>query len=596
MKRLFLLLPATLVIGLYSYLFFLTVTSDLNFYKFSYLVYGDFTATTAIIENFHRNALTWPLQYPLFCGEQITYHFGFMALVGLVEKLVPNLTIALNLVSIAALVFLVIFTYLVSLKLFKDKTVAALSPIVYLFNPSLEWVYLIRHVAHEGLKETIKVSNFFAAGPYRPSDVISVFWNLNTFINQRHLILGFALVLALIYIDLTGRRKTEQGRVEQSRVERFLLLKILGVLLLTIINKAALLIYLLYLGASFILANKYLAKIPICFFLRLIRKKCSLDKKQITWVVTKAKSSLLALGLIMVTTLLILQIFYGQFSRDLPNARIHYRPGFLVDSVQYKHSYPTFVKWTLYLVENFTLLPIAAVGGFILAYKSNKQNRLSHIALMATAFGSLFTAFIVRFSSDPAVNHKLVNFFIYLSAIYTIYFILKLKNIPLKALTLSWFILTLSLNLTADVIPYLNSDYARFLRPERSRVSKWILQHTSPTDCFLNLTYETMPITLTGRYVFFGWDYYPMSAGYNTLARREQIKFALKHLYRYNSKEKLCELMDKNNLKYIFLHLNNRAEKFADIQIFSDKFKSFPAEFKDSKSMIISYQKLCHDH
>ena len=585
------MVPAAIVIGLYSYLFFLTVTFDSNFYKFSYLVYGDFTATTAIIENFHHNALTWPLQYPLFCGKQITYHFGFMALVGLVEKLIPNLSIALNLVSITALVFLVIFTYLVSLKLFKDKTVAALSPFVYLFNPSLEWVYLIKRIAHEGLGETLKASNFFAAGPYRPSDVVSIFWNLNTFVNQRHLILGFALVLALIYLDLT-----EQGRVEQSRVERFLPLKILGVVLLTIINKAALLIYLLYLGMIFILANKYLAKILTCFFLKLIRRKCKLDKNQISQITTEVKRSLLALGFITAVTLLVLQIFYGQFSRDLPNAKIHYKPGFLVNSVQYEHSYPAFTKWFLYIAENFTLLPIAAVGGFILAYKSNKQNRLSHIALIATALGSLFTAFTVTFSSDPAVNHKLVNFFIYISAIYAIYFIVKLKNIPLKALIFSWFILTLSLNLTADVVPYLNSDYAQFLRPERSKVSRWILQHTNPTDCFLNLTYETMPITLTGRYVFFGWDYYPMSAGYNTLARREQIKFALARLYRYNSKEKLCELMKKNNLKYIFLHLNNRPEKFADIQIFSEKFKNFPAEFKDSKNMIISYQKLCYDH
>ena len=585
------MVPAAIVIGLYSYLFFLTVTFDSNFYKFSYLVYGDFTATTAIIENFHHSALTWPLQYPLFCGEQITYHFGFMALVGIVEKLIPNLTIALNLVSIAALVFLVIFTYLVSLKLFKDKTVAALSPIGYLFNPSLEWKNLIKHFAQEGLNNALHSSSFFGKGPYfDPTDIISVFWNLNTFVNQRHLILGFALVLALIYLDLT-----EQGRVEQSRVERFLPLKILGVVLLTIINKAALLIYLLYLGTVFILANKYAAKILTCFFLKLIRRKCKLDKKQISQTTTKAKRSLLALGFIMAVTLLVLQIFYGQFSRDLPNAEIHYKPGFLVNSVQYEHSYPAFTKWLLYIAENFTLLPIAAVGGFILAYKSNKQNRLSHIALIATAFDSLFTAFTVTFSSDPAVNHKLVNFFIYISAIYAIYFIVKLKNIPLKALIFSWFILTLSLNLTADVVPYLNSDYARFLRPERSRVSKWILQHTNPTDCFLNLTYETMPITLTGRYVFFGWDYYPMSAGYNTLARREQIKFALKHLYRYNSKEKLCKLMKKNNLKYIFLRPYRKIQVFANIQIFSEKFKNFPAEFKDSKNMIISYQKLCHD-
>jgi len=165
-------------------------------------LWSDFGAHIPLIRSFSygpnltRLLHGQPVESPLFPGEPIRYHFGFYALVGVLEKLGIRIDWALNLPSALGFFLLLILIFRLSYVLFANNSVALLSVLFFLFNGSLSF---LKFFQTHTIADVVTNTKFPSFGPWDGGG-ITAFWNLNIYTNQRHLALSYAIVLALLII------------------------------------------------------------------------------------------------------------------------------------------------------------------------------------------------------------------------------------------------------------------------------------------------------------------------------------------------------------------------------------------------------------
>jgi len=164
--------------------------------------WSDFASHIPLIRSFSFGN-NFPPQYPLFPGEPIRYHFLFYLIVGLMERAGVRIDIALNILSSLSFFFLLTMIYLLSIRLFKRKAVGIIAVILFLFNGSLSFLAFFKNfpLSQRTILDILTLNHFTSFGPYDGS-IVSAFWNLNIYTNQRHLALSFSLVLLTIYLML----------------------------------------------------------------------------------------------------------------------------------------------------------------------------------------------------------------------------------------------------------------------------------------------------------------------------------------------------------------------------------------------------------
>ncbi len=164
--------------------------------------WSDFASHIPLIRSFSFGN-NFPPQYPLFPGEPIRYHFLFYLIVGLMERVGVRIDIALNILSSLSFFFLLTMTYLLSVRIFKKRAVGIIAVILFLFNGSLSFLAFFKDfpLSQRTILDILTLNHFVSFGPYDGS-IVSAFWNLNIYTNQRHLALSFSLVLLTIYLML----------------------------------------------------------------------------------------------------------------------------------------------------------------------------------------------------------------------------------------------------------------------------------------------------------------------------------------------------------------------------------------------------------
>src|SRR3989344_4053225 len=161
-----------------------------------------FASTIPLIRSFSLGN-NFPPQYPLFPGEPIHYHFLFYFFVGFLEKIGMRIDYSLNILSTFGFFSLLIMIYALAKKFFHSKLVGILSIILFLFNGSFSFLEFFKThpLSTSTLNDIILNKTFPSFGPY-DGKIVSAFWNLNIYTNQRHLAGAFALSLFIIYFFL----------------------------------------------------------------------------------------------------------------------------------------------------------------------------------------------------------------------------------------------------------------------------------------------------------------------------------------------------------------------------------------------------------
>ena len=187
-----------LILAFASFLMFSTLGYEDGNILIKNKLYSDFLSHIPLIRSFSMGD-NLPPEYPHFSGEPIRYHFLFYFIVGMLEKLGLRIDIALNLMSVIGFAGLMIAIFLLARKITRSNFVGIGAVLTIVLNTSLSWIYyfFIGNNKLVNIGGILTRTDFAAFGPYNDT-IISAFWNLNIYTNQRHL--AFALLLLVLAI------------------------------------------------------------------------------------------------------------------------------------------------------------------------------------------------------------------------------------------------------------------------------------------------------------------------------------------------------------------------------------------------------------
>ncbi|MBI2031520.1 MAG: hypothetical protein HYT08_02785 [Candidatus Levybacteria bacterium] len=494
------------------WLMFSTFSYQNGSFRISSKVWSDFASALPLIRSFSQGA-NFPPEYPLFPGEPIRYHFLFYLMVGGLEKIGFPIDFSLNILSSISFLFLMMMIYLLAKKMFNSKSVGILSVVLFLFNGSLSFIEFFRlhPPSLNTINDIIINVNFPSFGPY-DGKIVSAFWNLNIYTNQRHLALSFALLLFLIYLNYPT----------QFLKKNIFLISINSFLVVTLffLNQPAFMIALLFL----------------LFFLIFEIKK------------------ILNFGIPFVIGVILFFIYSLSFSLQSLSLRL----GFLTPAPL------NAISFLNYWISNFGLYLILIPVSFLIIPKKLRLFLLPLLVLFLA--GNLF-----QFSRDIINNHKFFNFILIVGGIFVSNLIVSVwkkgKIINKTACVIIFTVLVLSGII--DLMPIKNDSIIIMQDAPNNPDIAFILNNTNPKDIILNSRFLYHPASLAGRPIFYGYPYFAWSYGYNT-QERERIYL---EIFRSPSKQTACNLLKKYNISYI--ELSDVPEEFINpnLDLWEKEFK-----------------------
>lgn len=455
--------------------------------------WSDFSATIPLIRSFSLG-FNFPPEYPLFAGGPIKYHFIFYLLVGLLEKIGLHIVLALNILSSISFLLLVASIYLIPRFIFKNKEVGIISVVIFLFNGSFGFLEFFKKypLSVNTISDIISNTSFSSFGPY-DGKVVSAFWSLNIYTNQRHLAFAYFsfLFLSFVFHYLSNRPK------------KFTLAK---TLLLAVYIGIFPFIHLAVFGMIGVSLLIYLAIYP------------------------KIRNRVLTIGIISLCLALPQIVYMGgsQIETKLIN------PGYLIENL----NLISFVNyWTL----NLGLIIFLAPLGFFLANPHQRKFLIPFLSFFI--LGN-----ILQLSPEIAANHKFFNLFLIGANFFTAFCLYKiyLKNVLGKILVVLTFPF-LILTGTIDFFPIINDSYVTIEDIPNNKFTTYIAENTPKDSVFLNSSYLYNPASLAGRKIFMGWPYFAWSAGYDTDTRQKEVV----ELFNPTSKKQYCLLLKEKDINYL---------------------------------------------
>jgi hypothetical protein len=501
-----------------SWLMFSTFSYSKGSMLIAIKAWSDFASQIPLIRSFSFGS-NFPPQFPLFAGPPIHYHFLFYLIVGLLEKAGVRIDYALNIPSIIGFIGLILIIYFFAKTIFKSKAVALLSILFFIFNGSISFVYfLIQHPKGNILNSIFTNSTFPSFGPY-DGRVVSAFWNLNIYTNQRHLALSFFLSLLIILIFILPVFSKYKSRISTSIL--------LGIVF----------------GLSFFLHFAvFLMTVVALIILTVLFPKI---RKQ---------------GLIILALACIISLPQYLYLGNSGTFKPFLAPNYLITGNLTIFSFIYY--WFANLGLHFILIPL----GFIIAPKNTRK-------ILITFFSFFVIGHLVQFSPEAAANHKFFNYFMIIGNMFSAFAIVYFWK---KKFYLRPFLVAITLLLIfsgiIDFFPIYNdgklilADY-----PVNKNVS-WIIKNTPPNSTILNSQFLYDPASLAGRKIFLGWPYFAWSAGYDT-----NLRFALmQKMFAENNKEELCSMLTENKISYI--EISSPSNVDPNIRI-SKLFNTFKAAY-----------------
>lgn len=474
-------------------------------------IWGDFADHIPLIRSFSM-ANNWPPQSPLFPGQPIRYHYLLFLSEALLENIGLRIDWAINLPSVLSMFFLLLAIYKLSLLLFRDRRVSFLSVIFFIFNGSLSFLeFFKKHpLSLNTLKDIIGSPSFPAIGPWDGS-IVALFWNLDVYINQRHLVTALAISLWLLFLLL--KIKDSWGRVR-----KFAAISIIGTGfgILSLTNLGVFATTALLLAWSFVIDPKLRKYI---FFAVLF---------SLPWLILERTT----VGLL---------------------ADIKFNPGFLASS---HLTLFTFVRFWLY---NFGLHIILIPLGFILA--DTKTKKIFFPIFLIFLFANIF-----QFAPLMVDNHQFFNFFLVIGNMFSAFAVIciwkKIKSVAIPLiilLTFSGFI---------EIFPIINGYILQVADFPINPDAQFFMKNTPTDSITLNSTFWYHPTSIVGRKIFYGPPTYGWARGYNMEGREETVK----QIYGAPNKFEACRLLEKYNISYVELQNNHEAFIQPNWQLWNNEF------------------------
>lgn len=484
---------------------------------------GDMALHLSLIRSFSWGN-NFPPELPYFSGKPLPYHYYFDFIVGMLEKIGLRIDLAFNGLSIIAFTGLLLLIYKLPQIIFgKNKLLGLLSVVLFITNSSLSFIDFLKEksLSLNILHDLWFIPDYLHKGPFDNS-LISIFFILNVYLNQRHFIAGLAISLCLIYIVLSNIKKSK----EFSQNKLILIGIVLGMM----------------------------SRIhTLSFFSTLIFLFCLLFMlKRFKWIVYISIPSLL---------------IFIPHAKDIINQDLSHP---LINIGFHAEKPLSLLNWTKYWFLNFGAALFTIPAGVYLTNGLGRKIFFSILPLFI--IGNIFQ---LGFRIDH--NHSLFNFFFIFANFYSAYFLIRLldRGVRQKILsTILLFLLTISgiINLMA-----VKNDFQFLVKDAlANNLMQWIKTKTAKDAVFLAPPELYDPVTLAGRKNYLGNSYYLDVMGYNYSKRKIKVKryFQIKDIgslkklksgninYLLIPKGKIADFNYKVNVKFLKENLT---------QVYNDK-------------------------
>lgn len=431
---------------------------------------GDFGLHLSLIRSFSWGN-NFPPESPFFPGRSLPYHYGFDFLVGMLERAGIRIDYALNGVSVLLFTFLLYLLWKIPQQLFgKNMLLGIISVLLFVFHGGLTFVdFLTKVPLNASILKTLWHSpDYLNAGPFDGS-LISIFFTLNVYLNQRHLIAGMVISLSIISILLSYLLQKKEISAP--------LLVILGVLL----GISSRIHTLMFASTVLVIALLFLLFRRHRFFLPFFVPALAIFSFHAMDIVRQQITS----------------ISHGFFDPGFLSPRPFSVLGFMW-------------YWWVNMFITLILIPY----GYL---KTGKSQRYVFFA-----FASLFViANMFRLSFRIDHNHSLLNLFFAVANMYTAFALGESfkKGIMGKIAVVGCLIL-LTASGVIDLMVIKNDFRYPIADSYRAPLIAWIRTHTPPNAIFLAPAELLDPVTLAGRKNYLGNSYFLTVMGYPVIERQ----------------------------------------------------------------------------
>ena len=471
-------------------------------------LYQDFGAHIPFIRSFSLGN-NFPAEVPFFASSGLVYHFMFDFFAGIFEFLGLRIDLAFNLISAISFSFLIAMIYYLAAHIFRSKRIGFIACLLFLFNSSLSFLSFFsnNHLGLNLLFSFWRNSFYLGNGPLG-NTTVAVFWNLNTYLNQRHLIFGILFGVWIIYCLLSELDKRFSKR-------QFIFLGLLlGLLPFWHIS--------VFFGLYVVLLS-FLIVFPNF-------------RKQI--IILLLISSIVALPQIILIKL-------GS------TALVSFTPGFLVfDKLSINN---VLIFWIWNLGISVITIPL----GFFLSNKTQRKIFLCFLPLLIMV--NLF-----QFGNYIFDNHKFLNYWIIFANFYSALVIVYLwnKNNLLKLLSvLVLFLLILSGLINFMVIK--NDVFAKIDDYPNNKLMTWVLHNIPNNETVVTNGEIYDPLSLIGKKIFLGLPRYSYLYGADPTSRQ----LAEKEILTGNNINEIKSITKSYKIKRIVIYKNNFAKNESDANL-----------------------------
>lgn len=494
-------------------------------------VYSDFSVHIPFVRSFSLGE-NFPAEVSFFAGKPVAYHFMFDFYTGILEFLGLRIDLAFNILSSLSFLFLFITIWHLARVIFKDIKIAIVSIVFFLFNSDLSFINFFRENKLDfSLVSSFWHNSFYSGNGPLGNSTIAVYWNLNTFVNQRQLVFGMLFVTFIVCMLLTQK---------EARNKSYYWPILLGVLLgLFPLWHASMFISTYFLLLSFfIFSGSFYAKM---------------------------RGNIAILG---ITGFIIAlpQLWFITSSSTNP---ITFQPGFILFSELTLNNFIVFWLW------NFGVNIILCIFGYQIA--TSQQKKIFLIALSLFIIPNVF-----KFSSDMANNHKFINLWIIWMNMFSAYAVVWIfrKRLLGKLLALLFLIL-LTMSGVLNFLVIKNDVYAKIQDYPGNNFMGWMRYYIPSRDIVISNGEIYDPASLLGKRVFLGRAYYIETYGGSPYERAGQVNW----FFSTNNLEEMKKFIKLNEIRYIILYKNNFAKNSRnfDEKIFKANFR---LEYEDRDGII----------
>ena len=402
-----------------TFLMFYTYRVNGNTLLNGYSTFSDLSPHTAMVSSFGEG-FNFPTQYMHFSGDGIKYHFLFYFLAGTLQYLGLPIDYALNIPSIASMVCALVLLGLLAVLISSRRAAFLAAPILVFFRSSLNVFYHLSELLKAGsttsqaVKEIMDFSSWYAVTDYDGWGI----WAINVYPNQRHLMLGIAVILIMVIIFLPFVRRLG---ISISRAEGFG-----GGIKAFAASKNA---WLPRTGDPLYPVSIALYACVLAIVMPYFHGSCLIALLQVLFgmaIFSESRLLYLAVAVCAVVSSYIQTLVFSGGYKNVVS--FSFEPGFILGK---DVTFVSLAKY-LFIVTGFTLILAAVFALTALVLDIIRKKPVHRFLLFICALFPMIFAFLFKVSLEMLANHKFIQVSLILIDAFVAALIANMIYIPFK--------------------------------------------------------------------------------------------------------------------------------------------------------------------